>query len=282
MASLYMKIIPLAFRAKENGYSFDAHVRQRAYWDVFSGACGHTYGNHSVWQMYAPGRRPINGPLHYWYDAIHRPGAAQMQYVRALVESRPYFSRIPDQSLLANALEGRGSHLRHARVRITRSSIAHRDGNSRSTWVRFRAAASRVGGTTRARAARRKSKRCRIRAHANSLALRKDSEATGCWCLTTHRKASGRPAASAEVESECITELVFESSRPGHAAGRSSDSAAVLRSHRNGSRRAIASALRRHDRTCVPPDSPSRPHHREGCTALIAGRSCIQRRDPRR
>ena len=97
---------PLAFRAKENGYSFDAHVRQRAYWGVFAGACGHTYGNHSVWQMYAPGRRPINGPLHYWYDAIHRPGAAQMQYVRALIESRPYFSRIPDQSLIVNALEG--------------------------------------------------------------------------------------------------------------------------------------------------------------------------------
>ena len=33
---------PLAFRAKDNGYSFDAHVRQRAYWDVFSGAFGHT------------------------------------------------------------------------------------------------------------------------------------------------------------------------------------------------------------------------------------------------
>ncbi|HET8549327.1 MAG TPA: DUF4038 domain-containing protein, partial [Bryobacteraceae bacterium] len=54
---------PLAFRAREFGYSFDAHVRQRAYWSVFSGACGHTYGNHSVWQMYAPGRKPINGPL---------------------------------------------------------------------------------------------------------------------------------------------------------------------------------------------------------------------------
>lgn len=97
---------PLAFRAKEFGYSFDAHVRQRAYWDVFSGACGHTYGNHSVWQMYAPGRRPINGPLLYWYEAIHRPGAAQMQYVRYLVESRPYFSRAPDQSLVVDTLDG--------------------------------------------------------------------------------------------------------------------------------------------------------------------------------
>ena len=97
---------PVEFRARDYGYSFDAHVRQRAYWSVFSGSCGHTYGNHSVWQMYAPGRRPINGPLLYWNEAIHRPGAAQMQYVRALIESRPYFSRVPDQSLVADALTG--------------------------------------------------------------------------------------------------------------------------------------------------------------------------------
>jgi hypothetical protein len=97
---------PLAFRAREHGYSFDAHVRQRAYWSVFSGSCGHTYGNHSVWQMYAPNRRPINGPLLDWNDAIHRPGAAQMRYVKWLVESRPYLSRVPDDSLVADVLKG--------------------------------------------------------------------------------------------------------------------------------------------------------------------------------
>lgn len=97
---------PLAFRSRDFGYSFDAHVRQRAYWSVFSGSCGHTYGNHSVWQMYAPHRQPINGPLLAWYEAIHRPGAAQMQYVRWLVESRPYLSRVPDQSLVTDTLDG--------------------------------------------------------------------------------------------------------------------------------------------------------------------------------
>jgi hypothetical protein len=97
---------PLAFRAKEFGYSFDAHIRQRAYWAVFSGSCGHTYGNHSVWQMYAPGRRPINGPLFSWYEAIHRPGAAQMGHLRRLIESRDYLSRVPDQSLVADPLTG--------------------------------------------------------------------------------------------------------------------------------------------------------------------------------
>jgi len=98
---------PIGFRAaKENGYSFDAHIRQRAYWHVFAGAFGHTYGHHSVWQMYSPGKRPINGPLLYWNEAIHRPGAAQMQHVRALTESRPMNSRVPDQSLVVDPLKG--------------------------------------------------------------------------------------------------------------------------------------------------------------------------------
>jgi hypothetical protein len=97
---------PLAFRSRDFGYSLDAHVRQRAWWDVFSGACGHTYGNHAVWQFYAPGRKPVNGPLLYWRDAVRRPGAEQMRHVRALLESRPYLSRVPDPSLVENALEG--------------------------------------------------------------------------------------------------------------------------------------------------------------------------------
>jgi hypothetical protein len=97
---------PLAFRAAQNGFSFDAHVRQRAYWDVFAGAAGHTYGNHAVWQMYRPGKQPINGPQMYWHHAIHRPGAAQMGFVRRLIESRPMLSRVPDQSIVAESLSG--------------------------------------------------------------------------------------------------------------------------------------------------------------------------------
>lgn len=105
---------PLAFRAKLNGYSFDAHVRQRAYWDLLSGACGFTYGNHAVWQMYAPGRKPINGPLLYWFEAIGRPGAQEMRWVRELMESRPVASRVPDQSLVTDALDG-ANHISAAR-----------------------------------------------------------------------------------------------------------------------------------------------------------------------
>lgn len=93
---------PLGFKAKDFGYSVASDARRFAYWDTFAGACGHTYGNHSVWQMYDKNRKPVNGPLHPWYVAIDAPGAAQMQHARALLESRPYLTRIPDDSIVTS------------------------------------------------------------------------------------------------------------------------------------------------------------------------------------
>lgn len=92
---------PICFKPKEQGTSIAADCRRLAYWDVLSGAAGHTYGNHAVWQMYDENRKPINGPLMPWHQAIDRPGAAQMQHLRALIESRPFFLRTPNQDILA-------------------------------------------------------------------------------------------------------------------------------------------------------------------------------------
>ncbi|GAB4234553.1 MAG: glycoside hydrolase family 140 protein [Acidobacteriota bacterium] len=92
---------PISFRPKEFGHSIAADVRRALYWDLFNGAAGHTYGHHSVWQMWRPGRDPINFPLLPWFEAIDQPGAAQMQHARRLLLSRPYLTRIPDDSVLA-------------------------------------------------------------------------------------------------------------------------------------------------------------------------------------
>jgi hypothetical protein len=94
---------PVSFNAKELGHSISADVRRPLYWDLFSGAFGHTYGHHSVWQMWQPGRGPINGPLMPWFEALAQPGAGQMQYGRWLIESRPFLSRIPDDTILVEA-----------------------------------------------------------------------------------------------------------------------------------------------------------------------------------
>lgn len=94
---------PISFKAKELGHSVGADVRRPLYWDLFTGAFGHTYGHHSVWQMWQPGRVPVNNPLLYWPEAMDQPGAAQMQYGRWLMESRPFLTRIPDDSVIVPA-----------------------------------------------------------------------------------------------------------------------------------------------------------------------------------
>ncbi|HEY2881882.1 MAG TPA: glycoside hydrolase family 140 protein [Pirellulales bacterium] len=84
-------------------------VRRSAYLAVFSGAAGHTYGNGEVYEFYhpannaaAPGRASWHANMD-WKEALKLPASGQVQFVRWLLESRPYFSRIPDQSLIAGA-----------------------------------------------------------------------------------------------------------------------------------------------------------------------------------
>jgi Protein of unknown function (DUF4038)/Putative collagen-binding domain of a collagenase len=91
---------PVSFEAKKYGHSVAADVRRPLYWDLFGGAFGHTYGHHSVWQMWAPGREPVNNPLMPWTEAILQPGAAQLQHARALLESRPFLTRVPDDTVV--------------------------------------------------------------------------------------------------------------------------------------------------------------------------------------
>ena len=78
----------------------DYEVRKYAYWSVFAGAFGHTYGNNNVWQMYSPDVDPVIYARLPWYEAIEQPGAGQMKHLRQLIESRPFLTRIPDQSLV--------------------------------------------------------------------------------------------------------------------------------------------------------------------------------------
>jgi hypothetical protein len=97
------------------GWFDDYDVRQAAYWGVFAGAFGTTYGAHGMWQMYAPGRSPISSARTYWYDSLDFKGAWDMMHLRHLMESRPFVSRVPDQSLIANG-DGSGAD----RVKATR------------------------------------------------------------------------------------------------------------------------------------------------------------------
>ena len=110
---------PIDFDREKYGTSEALHVRRAFYHEVFSGACGHTYGCHAVWQMWEPGRyAPVTGPVRSWRESLSLPGAYQVCYGRELIESRPFFRRIPDQGVIAGDA-GWG----HGRCTATRDSL---------------------------------------------------------------------------------------------------------------------------------------------------------------
>lgn len=92
----------------------DYDVRQAAYWSLLAGACGHTYGHGSIWQMYAPNRKPVLSAEIPWREALDHPGAFQMGLVRRLFESRPFNKLHPAQHMLLDAPASGGAKVRAA------------------------------------------------------------------------------------------------------------------------------------------------------------------------
>lgn len=81
----------------------DYDVRRYAYWSVFAGSCGHTYGHNAIMQMLKPGYPTgygSDGTVKSWYQALEDPGYNQMQYLTDLMLSFPYFERVLDQSII--------------------------------------------------------------------------------------------------------------------------------------------------------------------------------------
>jgi Protein of unknown function (DUF4038) len=85
----------------ENGWFDDYDVRKTGYWAVFAGACGHTYGCHDIWQFLSDARPPVSSARTPWQKALNLPGSSQVGHLRRLVHSRPFWHRVPDQSLIA-------------------------------------------------------------------------------------------------------------------------------------------------------------------------------------
>lgn len=94
--------IPEGLHDTTQRYWNAADVRRYAYWSVFAGAFGYTYGHSAVMQFYnQKDDEPAYGAKEYWQTAINAPGALQMKYLKKLMLSRPYFERVPDQSLIS-------------------------------------------------------------------------------------------------------------------------------------------------------------------------------------
>lgn len=88
----------------ERGYFNAYDVRARIYRSVFAGGSGVTYGHHQIWQFLNTDLNPainIGDTLIGWQKAMKAEAATQMQYLKRLMLSRPYFDRVDDQSLIA-------------------------------------------------------------------------------------------------------------------------------------------------------------------------------------
>jgi hypothetical protein len=108
----------------ENGWFDEYDVRKAIYSSLFAGGCGVTYGCHDVWQFWTPERKPVSFARMPWKQALDLPAAKQMKIVRAVMERRGFFARVPDQSLIVSdfgtdgnrAIATRGVHGKWAMV----------------------------------------------------------------------------------------------------------------------------------------------------------------------
>lgn len=92
------------FRA-EDGRFEAIDVRRTLYQSMLSGACGYTYGNNNVWQMYAPGRKPMCCADRPWQASLDDEGASQLVHFINLWRSVPFAGGSPVGGV-AKALDG--------------------------------------------------------------------------------------------------------------------------------------------------------------------------------
>jgi len=79
-----------------------------------------TYGHNEVCVFWRPGdpTEPpkASGQRAHWKQALQAPGAAQMRHLRALMESRSFFNRLPDPSLLVSPAGTGNDHVQATRA----------------------------------------------------------------------------------------------------------------------------------------------------------------------
>lgn len=98
----------------KKGFFTDYDVRVHAYWDLLSGACGYTYGNNAVWQMFKKGKKVVIPCLYDWRESLDRPGANQIRHIRKLFEQRDFSKLVPDQSAIYGKNYKDDNHIRAA------------------------------------------------------------------------------------------------------------------------------------------------------------------------
>jgi hypothetical protein len=79
-------------------------VRRFAYWSVFAGAAGHTYGHNAIFQFHHPDSMPLFNVKMSWQDAMHDAGSNQMQILKSLMEAVDFGTgKLADELLYGRA-----------------------------------------------------------------------------------------------------------------------------------------------------------------------------------
>ncbi|MDR2919437.1 MAG: glycoside hydrolase family 140 protein [Tannerella sp.] len=91
---------PVSWMPETYGWFDHVDVRQSMYWNLFSGAFGHTYGCHPIWQFKSDKDEPVGLARHNWDEVLDLEGAFDLIHARRLLESFDFTSRIPDQSII--------------------------------------------------------------------------------------------------------------------------------------------------------------------------------------
>ena len=112
-------------------------TRRRAYWSTFAGAFGHTYGANGVFQFHQEDDpMKVWAPIDYWNVAIDYPGAFHAGYLRALIESRPFLTRIPGQDFLIAPIDDDvPTHVHATRDELGRYAMVYIPGADRDVTV---------------------------------------------------------------------------------------------------------------------------------------------------
>jgi hypothetical protein len=93
--------IPYGLHDTLSGYWNGADIRRYAYWNVFAGGAGFTYGHNAVMQFYVPGDTGISFfPRQNWKIGLNAEAATQMKHLKKLMESYSYFDRVPLEQLV--------------------------------------------------------------------------------------------------------------------------------------------------------------------------------------
>lgn len=87
----------------DNGIFTSTDVRIAAYWSVFSGAAGFTYGCQPIWQ-FTDETRKKHSPKTFenWREGMEMPGATQVGYLKNLMLSFPLTELQPDQTMIVS------------------------------------------------------------------------------------------------------------------------------------------------------------------------------------